>query len=342
MSAEQCPPDQTKAAGSVTFVPAEKSALLVGEDGAWQQAPPPGPDTVLRGRDDYLFDLRYGSAEQITGRLTVTTAQVAAFAARLAQVRDLCRELAARYYLLVTPEKYVVYPDKLPAGVAVSNQRPIARILAGLPAPLRACVMYPDDSLRSNRSPLDTYDRTDMHWNSFGAFVAYVDLHAALVRDGVPLTPMVTTLERSDYWKVGDLGIRLTPEQVERAIRMAAPASDTTSHTFSQSQYRIGQVDVFQTPSAPPLRAVMFRDSNASLLLPFLARHFARTVTVATDRICDDLLIAEQPDVVITQITERALCQPAPDGSGGLLFPDGLAPVNFTALTSLPLPLPVA
>jgi hypothetical protein len=329
-------------ASGPSLVPAEKAVLFVQKEEGWQAAAPPGPDTVLCGSDGYLFERRYDSIEQIAGRLTLSQTQVAAFAVRVSRVNDACRQRGIRYYILIVPEKYVVYPDKLPPQLTVSDQRPAARIVAGLPVSLRNVVMYPDAILRSNRSPFETYDQTDSHWNSFGAFVTYVELHAALCRDGVALTPLITSIARGDYWKVGDLGIRLTPEQVERAIRLTSPDSVTVSRTFSQNRYRVGQVDLFETQGAPPLRAVMFRDSNGSLILPFLTQHFARTVAVATDRMCYDLLAAERPDVVITQIAERALCQRAPDGGSSMLFPDGLASTDFSSLTGVPLPLPAA
>lgn len=337
MSGDRPPPDPAEPARPGALVPAEKTAVQVKQGDAWQETAPPGPDTVLRGADGYLFESRFDSAEQMAGRLTLTPVQVATFVARLAQACDSCHLRGIKYHFVITPEKYVVYADKLPPGVVVSDQRPVARILAALPPRLRAIVLYPDEILRSNRSPVETYDRTDTHWNSFGAFVTYVELHAALRRDGVALTPLITSLGRSDYWKVGDLGIRLDPEQVERAIRMTDPDAETMRQTLDQNRYLAGQVDIFETPGAPKPRAVVFRDSNASLMLPFLTRHFARTVAVASDRMCYDLLAAEKPDVVITQITERALCQSGPDGS--VLFPDGLAPADFTALTGIKLPL---
>ncbi len=59
-------------------------------------------------------------------------------------------------------------------------------------------------------------------------------------------------------------------------------------------------------------RAVLFRDSFAAQLIPFLAEHFQRILCI-WDRNFDRAIVEhERPGVVIQEVVERALEQPVP------------------------------
>jgi hypothetical protein len=59
-------------------------------------------------------------------------------------------------------------------------------------------------------------------------------------------------------------------------------------------------------------RAVMFRDSFASSLIPLLAEHFSRAVFLWQPEMDKAVIDAEHPDVVIFEAAERALMAEPP------------------------------
>jgi len=54
-------------------------------------------------------------------------------------------------------------------------------------------------------------------------------------------------------------------------------------------------------------RAVVFRDSFGSALIPFLSEHFSRAVYPWQDNLDPDVVLAEHPDVVIQEWVGRRL-----------------------------------
>jgi alginate O-acetyltransferase complex protein AlgJ len=54
-------------------------------------------------------------------------------------------------------------------------------------------------------------------------------------------------------------------------------------------------------------RAVVFRDSFASALIPFLSEHFSRAVYLWQNDFDPDVIEQEHPDVVIQEIVSRHL-----------------------------------
>ena len=301
-----------------------------------------GPETVLIGQDGHLFEGMDHAVEQLTGELTLSSAQIARWVSLIETRHAWCRQRGMRYYFVITPEKHVVYADKLPPGIAISAERPIMRIIGGLSPEIRDTVIYPDEILRNERGREETYYLTDTHWTNFGAYLAYLRVLFAIQRDEGAAQVPVTALERVSYRKVGDLGIRMTPEWSETAIRLSYGGDSSIRRVYSNRTYNVGQVDVFEKPDATGSRAVLFRDSSGSYMLPFLAANFRRLVAVASDGVSYELLRSEKPDVVINQLTERTLCLPVADVPGGFRFPNDMLPIDFATFTGVPLPLPAS
>jgi hypothetical protein len=64
---------------------------------------------------------------------------------------------------------------------------------------------------------------------------------------------------------------------------------------------------VTEIPGSSLPRAVIFRDSFASRLAPFLSEHFSRVVYLWQNDFDGDVVLDEHPDVVIEEITSRHL-----------------------------------
>ena len=292
------------------------------------------------GQDQHLFDPLQHLIDQVTGAMVPPPSHIERWVSLIETRHAWCRQHNAQYYCVIAPSKHVVYADKLPPGVAIAEDRPIARLLAALTPPARSVVIYPAEALRDGRSAGETYFLTDTHWTDFGAYLAYLQLRDRMRLDHVipPQSPDIV-LRHSTYRRVGDLGIRLTPERVERPARVSPANADEVRRIFANFTYNVGQVEVLERVDTSRRRGVIFRDSYGSFMLPFLATHFQRLVAVAANNLFYDLLRSEKPDVVITQIAEHVLGEPDTTGVGGFRFPDDLPPVDFAAFSGVALPL---
>ena len=235
--------------------------------------------------------------------------------------------LAARgipYVFLVAPDKQSVYPEVLPR-VLRCRSRPQTR-LEQLVKYLEA---HSDVRLLDVRKPLQAAkarDRvfllTDSHWNDRGAFIAYQSLVERLNRwfPEMRALPPEAFAEFCHKGKGGDLARMLGLEDrlPEEEIGLA-PRVPLHAHLVDPG---------FQVPSLPPEmqpvvmeganprlpRAVVFRDSFAGRLVPFLSEHFRRAVYLWQELYQFDaaLVERERPDVVIQEIAERKLALPFP------------------------------
>ena len=301
------------------------------------------------GRDGFLFLRGDASFAQLCDAATLNERDERRLLGLLNRRGEWCAARGIPYVVLIVPEKQVIYDDMLPAGRVISPRRPAARLLDGLSAAGQAGVIYPEQALRDGRAVLPTYYRTDQHWSRWGAYLGYRALVEQLNcrfrnMPGLLLTPPITeeALVMADEQMIGDLGVRLDPEPVEqfRTVMPRAPLR-FRKHALNRC-FTDGQVDLFQHDDRRLPRGVVFRSSNATHLLdPFLASHFSRLIAVAGGRdFFQDLIEAERPDCVITELPERYLAVPLPPGGPDrMIFPPDLVSLSFVQRTGLSLPL---
>jgi alginate O-acetyltransferase complex protein AlgJ len=268
---------------------------------------------VVKGRDGWFF---YGDDKAIEDyALTepMTPEALANWRAAIVRARDWLGARGIAYVFTIAPDKHVIYGEKMPSTLArvgdVSRADQLFTTLqdTGLAVDVRA-------SLVEAKGHERIYHQTDTHWNDRGCLVAYQRIINA-VRARVPATspawtrddfePLDRLLEGLDL--SGMMGLKrvlretdlvLVPRRPRRA-RVIEPAG---AESTAEEGRLVTQVD---DPSLP--RAVIFRDSFVSPLVPFLSEHFSRAVYLWQNDFDAQVVEQEHPDVVIQEIVGRHL-----------------------------------
>jgi alginate O-acetyltransferase complex protein AlgJ len=268
---------------------------------------------VVKADDGWFFYGEDDAIEDYAQVAPMTPDALANWRAAVLDARDWLRRRGVEYVFTIAPDKHTIYGDQMPATVArvgdVSRADQLFTTLqdTGLAVDLRP-------SLFEAKSRERVYQHTDTHWNDRGALVAYQRIIAA-VRARVPATPPPWT--REDFEPVdrvvegfdlaGMMGLKrvlrevdltLVPRRARRA-RVVEPAG--AAPTAEEGRL----VTVIDDPSLP--RAVIFRDSFASRLVPFLSEHFSRAVYLWQNDFDAQAVEQERPDVVIQEIVGRHL-----------------------------------
>ena len=269
------------------------------------------PDVIV-GRDGWLFYAGDGGAEDIVSATPFTPAELDTWRTTLEHTRDWMEARGITYVFVLAPDKHEVYPEMLPASIRRVGVETRSDTLV---AYLREHSTVPVLDLRTVLSAAKTheriYHRTDTHWNDRGAFAASEALLRLLApRLGVPqersgYTPRAVAVPGLDL--AGMLGIadgmteedlRLVP-RVARRARIVEPARPDARLMDARI------VTEQDAPSRP--RAVMFRDSFGSAMIPFLSEEFSRAVYLWQYNVDPDVVIAERPDIVIQEWVGRRL-----------------------------------
>jgi hypothetical protein len=268
---------------------------------------------VVKGADGWFFYGDDKSIEDYANAEPMTDTALANWREAILRARDFLRARGIAYVFTIAPDKHVVYGETMPATIAKLGDLSRADQLftalqdTGLAVDVRPAVF---EAKRRER----VYQQTDTHWNDRGALAAYQQIVGA-VRARVPRTPPAWTrgdFTPSDRSREGldlagmmgltrvlrEIDLALTPVRPRRA-RVVDPAGAGATDELGRI---VTEID---DPSLP--RAVIFRDSFTSRLVPFLSEHFSRAVYLWQNDFDADVVTTEHPDVVIQEIVGRHL-----------------------------------
>ncbi|HVZ24303.1 MAG TPA: hypothetical protein VG871_24690 [Vicinamibacterales bacterium] len=268
--------------------------------------------TVIKGRDGWLYYADDSSLDDYESETPLTDDELAQWRDAFVSIRDRMRALGAAYVLVIAPDKHVLYPEHMPASIhRLHSQYRMDQLLDYLRA-------HSDLAIADLRGPLVArkpverlYHRTDTHWNDRGAFVGYDTIMRTAGREIPGLAPMpragflpVTTrrngMDLAEMLSIAPLvqedSLDLVPRQPRRAQLVEPPDL--------REGYEVARA-VTEIPRTQLPRLVMFRDSFATALIPFLSEHFSRAVYLWQNNVDDSIVVQEKPALVIHEIVGR-------------------------------------
>ena len=163
--------------------------------------------------------------------------------------------------------------------------------------------------------------RTDTHWNNRGEYVGYTQIVKAVSTWFPQIKPVpISAFDsfhcysepgrdlslllgmRSYFWDTY-LDLKMIKPGLAHEVRPSPPEGKLPAR---------GPDIVFEHPDKRLPRAVVFRDSFGTWLIPLLAENFSR-VRYSWQYTCDhEIVEQERPDVVIQEMVERTLLASAP------------------------------
>jgi alginate O-acetyltransferase complex protein AlgJ len=263
---------------------------------------------VVEGLEGRLFLANDANRvlDQHSGRLRFDEDQLRQWRALLETRTAWLERRWSHHFFLIAPNAHSVYADMLPAGVPSAPERPVHQLLGHLrDNESYARIVYPLDELIASDELV--YPKTGTHWSELGASVACQTL-VEEIRRAIPVDgPSPDAFEFVALPFNGDLGAKMTPPRTSMFVR--ADARTPRARLVADNRVRNnGRRVVYEWDSgdAGP-QCLVYGDSFAMRVLPFLAESFARLTFVHMVNLDFDLVRALAPDVVVKVMSERFL-----------------------------------
>ena len=268
---------------------------------------------VVKGADGWFFYADDNAIDDYASVTLLTMDAIANWRAAVVAAGNWLRRRGIAYVFTIAPDKHAIYPEELPPSIARVNEMTRAdQVFTALQD--LGCAVDVRPGLFEAKARERVYQRTDTHWNDRGAFVAYRQIIGA-VHARVPSVPPPWT--RDDFEPAarevtsGDLAGMMGLKRVlgeedlvlmPRRARLAHVVVPLGAAPTAEEGYLVTEI-----PGSSLPRAVIFRDSFVSRLVPFLSEHFSRAVYLWQNDFDADVVITEHPDVVIQEIVGRHL-----------------------------------
>jgi alginate O-acetyltransferase complex protein AlgJ len=264
---------------------------------------------VVYGRGNWLFLNGDAMLQQSMG-LLLRQAEIGKFADFAAALRDELRQKNIAFIVTVPPNSSTIIRARLPRWAAVrpviSEYDLMLQALAARNVPvvdLRPPLLEAD-------AAAPVYRRTDTHWNTLGALLAYNALVAGLDRPGWSIDPQRVT-RGTTKTPGGDLarmlGVAADVAEAEPAIDLSPYSPTLLKTTAIDTQQRETGGAVTETSRAGPTVLVLGDSFTEHFWTDYFGLHVGRFVWMHHE-LCGFLpsvLAAQHPHVVVLAPTER-------------------------------------
>jgi alginate O-acetyltransferase complex protein AlgJ len=271
---------------------------------------------VIEGKDGWLFLANDTNRvlDQHTGAVRLNKRQLEQWRGTLEDRAAWFAERDIAHQFVIAPNTHSIYPEYLPDGFPLSEERPVRQLLEHLrDAGPTIEPLYPLDELKSAKAVRPVCLSVDAHWNDWGAYVTYRLIMRRLRRIGI--SAGVIPEDRISFFEMefeGDLAMKAgLPKKPQYVGRMPWRRS---RRVYDNGVINRGHVLVLECDTAAPMTCVVVGDSYAGRMMWNLAESFQRLVYANLGAALDRGFIEqEQPDVVVHVLSERFLMIPPDD-----------------------------
>ena len=268
---------------------------------------------VLVGRDGWFYYASDGALEDFGTNQPFPKDELETWRVTLQHTQDWLAARGITYLFVLAPDKHAVYPEFLPPSLhQVRKESRIDDLVRYLAGHSTVQVLDLRPALLDAKTKERVYHKTDTHWNDRGAFVASQQILERL-RVSVPTLHSLSRdafvpreVRTAGMDLAGMLGLtdRLSEDNLTlRPKRRRSVTLEPQRPNPHGEDWRV----VTEIPASSLPRAVIFRDSFASPLIPFLSEHFSRAVYLWQYDPEPQVIERERPNVVIQEWVGRRL-----------------------------------
>ncbi|MEI8315703.1 MAG: hypothetical protein WCG79_09665 [Verrucomicrobiota bacterium] len=260
-------------------------------------------DKVLSGCDGWLYYADDSSMEDYRSLTPFKVAEMEKWRQVLEARQDWLAKRGAKLVVVFACDKYVIYPEFLPAAYRRTDVPyrvdELTEYLAKNSKLTVVALKQPLVAAKSDR----LYHRTDTHWNDRGAYIGYREILSAIGQQPLAYAPVEKQTEGWDLARM--MGLNDIISEEDRQLQLREPRrAKIVEIDREDPTWNVGRVALEIADQRLP-KLVMFRDSFGSALVPFLAEHFRRSLFLWQYDFDLAIIEKEKPDVVIWETTSR-------------------------------------
>lgn len=275
--------------------------------------------TVINGKDGWLFYAGDGSMDDYISATPFSTQELEVWRTTLQDTQDWLESRGITYLFVLAPDKHAIYQEMMPDDIRrLHNEWRYDRLAQYLRDRSTVHTLDLGPVLIAAKGRERIFHLTDTHWNDRGAYVAYEQIMRQLnaMRPGLQpwprsaFDPRMTTTGGRDLAGMLGLADVMTEEDLMMTPRQPRCARVVEESVASSRGAAARYVTECNNPGLP--RAVIYRDSFATGLIPFLSEHFSRAVYLWEHDVNPTVIAEERPDVVIHEWVGRHLATKLP------------------------------
>ena len=269
------------------------------------------PNSLI-GKKGWLFQTSEKEIENYQHDIPFTKEQLTELQQNLDAAAAIFKEQGTTLLIVVAPTKSSIYPDYMPAELQlIRPQSRFDQLVQYLKQYGQTQILDLRQELIANREVQQVYYKTDTHWTSNGAYIAYQEILKTLQ----PVYPSLVPRALSDFKPDSkglvsmDLAAQIGSARIKEEKIVLNPVVETKA-TWHDVRLDDGRwITMSWNPNENLPKAVIYYDSFLYPYIPWFYDHFSQITAIphyANSSIWNlSWVIQEKPDVVIVEIAER-------------------------------------
>jgi len=268
---------------------------------------------VAVGPRGWLFCADENGLQDFTNAHPLSEAEIQNWRTAIVRAQKWCAARGIAYAFAVLPDKSSIYPELFPQTARrVNRLSHTDQVLAGM-ADTGAAIDVRQALIAEKRN-VRLFQKTDTHWNSLGAYVGYRTIIDGLRRQNPAIPPPkplsdfeLVTRDIAGMDLAGLMGLKRTLREEDLSLVPKQKHQYVVREPLGDSEGADQARFVTEIPGSTLPRALVFRDSFASAMVPFFSEHFSRVVYLWRTDFAAAEIEKEHPDVVLQEIIGRYL-----------------------------------
>lgn len=273
----------------------------------------PLPDNVTVGKDQWLFLNSTDAILQQQGICRWTDESFDNLLSVLERNHDWLAKYGISYYVYIPPYKSSIYPEYLPDRIKrVGSGECLTKFKEYVAEHSHINLVTADSALLAAKSVAQLYYPPDIHWNHVGGYFGTKTLIEAIRRDHPDVAPVpdfneITVQKAWDH--MGDLagmiglGYHFPRNRYTLEFSEERPPVEDAEELVPDNMISALQISYLASAdSANKKTLLMFHDSFAVAMMPYIGHHFKRTALIWSPSMDPSLVSEEKPDIVVHEI----------------------------------------
>ncbi|MDI9471858.1 MAG: hypothetical protein GX260_05240 [Tissierellia bacterium] len=255
---------------------------------------------VIVGKNDFYF---FGeSVDDLLKHRTLSKNDLLRLLRVLEMQSEYVHQQGAEYLFFVAPNKATIYPEYLPFHLLPVGEKSNLDVLETLPSEVQIYSARRDLYSAKQTADVLLFHKEDSHWNSLGAYEVYKGLMKSIRKS--PVIWGETVEARRDFQ--GDLTTMFYPDRRKEDVQWYDP-SYKRQYIELRPIRSLEDMRIETRCSNAEKKIVMYRDSFANALIPFISDSFKESLFLRSDTVDLREVEAFDADYVVYEIVERNL-----------------------------------
>ena len=272
------------------------------------------------GEDGWLFDISGTSKIVYENKNPYTINELKQITSLLQNRNNWLKKLGIKYYVVFPLMPHHFYNEYIGKKLFKYNtETQLHQVIKYLKANSDINIIDINTSMEMAKktSNKDLYYKIDTHWNYYGAYIAYKAIIKNIQKDFVNLKNPIPDDEinwNMLYNEEGDLARLVSldhtllrkdyfPSNININNAKKNINNNTTGFVMS------GPILTYESYDSLAPKMLMFRDSYANNLIPYLSWQFSRHTYVWSTLFYPKIILSEKPDIVITEMMESTISE---------------------------------